>query len=96
MEKIDKPIFIKELIEAGKLNNSLKYKPPDDFYIGNKKVGRDTIIIGGPCSVESKEMIINAALKIKEAGGDALRAGAYKPCTYPVKKEIKCDRNEIK
>ena len=84
----DKPIFIKELIEAGKLQNSLNYRPEEDFTIGKKKVGEDLIIIGGPCSVEGEEMIIDAALQIKKAGGDALRAGAYKPCTYPVNKEV--------
>lgn len=84
----DQPIFIKDLISAGKLNNSLNYKPCESFQIGNKKVGEDIIIIGGPCSVESESMIINSALQIKAAGGDALRAGAYKPCTYPVKSEV--------
>ena len=88
MTNTDKPIFIKELIDSGKLNNSLNYKPGSDFLIGNKKVGKDLIIIGGPCSVEGEEMIIDAALQIKKAGGDALRAGAYKPCTYPVKSEV--------
>ena len=33
-------------------------------------------------------MIIDAALQIKKAGGDAFRAGAYKPCTYPVNNEV--------
>ena len=89
MENNDKPAFIQELIEAGKLNNSLNYKPQEDFLIGEKRVGKDTIIIGGPCSVESEEMIINSAIEIKKAGGDALRAGTYKPCTYPVKNEVK-------
>ena len=84
----DKPIFIKELIEAGKLQNSLNYRPKEDFTIGKKKVGKDLIIIGGPCSVEGEEMIIDAALRIKKAGGDALRAGAYKACTYPVNNEV--------
>ena len=88
MENKNKPDFIQELIDSGKLNKSLNYKPEESFYIGNKRVGKDIVIIGGPCSVESEDMIIDAAFKIKEAGGDALRAGAYKPCTYPVKSEV--------
>ena len=91
MTNKDKPIFIKELIASGILNNSLNYKPESDFLIGNKKVGKDLIIIGGPCSVEGEEMIIDAALQIKKAGGDALRAGAYKPCTYPITEEVGTD-----
>ena len=84
----DYPEFIKDLIKAGKLDNALSYQPDDNFFIGEKKVGKDFFVIGGPCSVESKEMIINSALSIREQGGDALRGGAYKPCTYPVKSEI--------
>ena len=88
MQRPEIPDFINDLVAAGKLENSLNHKPVDDFLIGNKKVGNDFLVIGGPCSVESEEMIINSALEIKKAGGDALRGGAYKPCTYPVKKDV--------
>ena len=37
MTNKDKPIFIKELIESGKLNNSLNYKPEGDFLLGIKR-----------------------------------------------------------
>ena len=33
-------------------------------------------------------MIVNWAQKLKDLGVDALRGGAYKPCTYPVKKSV--------
>ena len=46
-------------------------------------------IISGPCSVESEEMIVDWALKMKEVGVNALRGGAYKPCTFPVTKSIR-------
>lgn len=42
--------------------------------------------IAGPCSVEG-ESIINIAKEIKGCGANALRAGAYKPCTFPILKE---------
>ena len=83
------PDFILDLVNAGKLDKALNYQPDEDFLIGTKKAGKDFFLIGGPCSVESEEMIISSAIEIKKAGGDALRAGAYKPCTYPVKNEIK-------
>ncbi len=41
--------------------------------------------IAGPCSVEGPS-IIDIANKIKECGATALRAGAYKPCTFPILK----------
>jgi 3-deoxy-7-phosphoheptulonate synthase len=42
--------------------------------------------IAGPCSVEGPE-IVEIAKRIKQIGANAFRAGAYKPCTYPVLKE---------
>ncbi len=41
------------------------------------------VVIGGPCSVEDKEMICHLAKEVKEAGGKMLRGGAYKPRTSP-------------
>ena len=47
--------------------------------IGGKKIG----VIAGPCSVESREQIIDIAYKMKEAGAVGLRGGAFKPRTNP-------------
>jgi 3-deoxy-7-phosphoheptulonate synthase len=41
------------------------------------------LVIAGPCSVESREQIIEIACAVKEAGATALRGGAYKPRTSP-------------
>ena len=41
------------------------------------------VVIGGPCSVEGEEMIVRLAQKVKDAGADMLRGGAYKPRTSP-------------
>ncbi len=41
------------------------------------------IIIAGPCSVESKEQIIEIAKAVKKAGATMLRGGAFKPRTSP-------------
>lgn len=45
--------------------------------------GRELTLCGGPCSVESREQIIQSALAVKAAGGQLLRGGAYKPRTSP-------------
>ena len=52
------------------------------------KFDKNPFIISGPCSVESEEMIVEWSLKMKELGVDALRGGAYKPCTYPITEAI--------
>jgi len=40
-------------------------------------------VIAGPCSVESKEQIIETAEIVKKAGARGLRGGAFKPRTSP-------------
>ena len=45
--------------------------------------GNEVPIIAGPCSVESEEQIVEAARIVKEAGGTALRGGAFKPRSSP-------------
>ncbi|MFO1491444.1 MAG: 3-deoxy-7-phosphoheptulonate synthase [Kiritimatiellia bacterium] len=47
-------------------------------------IGGNTVhIVGGPCSVESREQILVTARAVKAAGGSMLRGGAYKPRTSP-------------
>jgi 3-deoxy-7-phosphoheptulonate synthase len=50
---------------------------------GEKVGGKKVIVIAGPCSVESREQIIETAHAVKEAGATALRGGAFKPRTSP-------------
>src|SRR5438105_41582 len=47
--------------------------------IGGQKVG----VIAGPCSVESRQQILELAHLVKECGGAGLRGGAFKPRTSP-------------
>jgi len=52
-----------------------------DVTVGGKT--NNTVVITGPCSVESEEQIENAAQLCVELGVKILRAGAYKPRTSP-------------
>ncbi len=81
--------YIEDLIKADKLRHTVNKKIKFGFNVGEKFLGKDKILIAGPCSVESKEMIKNISIKLKKIGVDALRGGAYKPCTYPVRKSVK-------
>lgn len=45
--------------------------------------GQQVHVIAGPCTVESREQIIELAHTLKQAGATALRGGAYKPRTSP-------------
>ena len=45
--------------------------------------GKQIAVMAGPCSVESREMILEVAHAVKEAGATILRGGAYKPRSSP-------------
>lgn len=49
----------------------------------NDRSAGDLVIIAGPCAVESEKQIVETAIRIKEAGADYLRGGAFKPRTSP-------------
>jgi len=53
--------------------------PLDGIQIGGDQV----IIMAGPCAVEGRSQLLEAALAVKEAGAQVLRGGAYKPRTSP-------------
>ena len=51
---------------------------------GSLSVGGPSIgVIAGPCSVESREQIVETAKAVKAAGATGLRGGAFKPRTSP-------------
>jgi 3-deoxy-7-phosphoheptulonate synthase len=45
--------------------------------------GPRIVVMAGPCSVESREQILESAREVKAAGATMLRGGAYKPRTSP-------------
>jgi 3-deoxy-7-phosphoheptulonate synthase len=50
---------------------------------GVKIGGPKVVIMAGPCSVESREQLLETAHAVKEAGATILRGGAFKPRTSP-------------
>ncbi len=70
------------------LENNLKLvvAAGGEFVIGNKnfQLGENSFaVIAGPCRVESREQLEAVAKSITENGLKFLRAGAFKPCTFP-------------
>ena len=45
--------------------------------------GRAVTVIAGPCSVESRDMLLDTASAVSAAGARMLRGGAFKPRTSP-------------
>jgi 3-deoxy-7-phosphoheptulonate synthase len=50
---------------------------------GHKIGGPNFMTIAGPCTVESRDVLLDAAHAVKDAGAQLLRGGAYKPRTSP-------------
>ena len=52
--------------------------------VDGRKIGGDHFAtIAGPCTVESREVLLSAARTVRDAGAQMLRGGAYKPRTSP-------------
>jgi len=62
-----------------KSENTVVHVPAVDASIG----GRELSIIAGPCAVESREQAFAVAERVRQAGAQFFRGGAYKPRTSP-------------
>ena len=60
-----------------------KKKEKTIIKVGDVEIGKDFVIMAGPCSVESEEQTITIAQAVKKAGANILRGGAFKPRTSP-------------
>lgn len=65
--------------------SSREMKPENTVVkVGSVEIGSGkTVIIAGPCAVESEEQLLETARGVKERGGHLLRGGAFKPRTSP-------------
>ena len=64
---------------------SREFHPADSVVdvCGTRIGGGRIAVIAGPCAVESKEQMLEAAQAVKSAGATLLRGGAFKPRTSP-------------
>jgi len=67
-----------------KLVSKQVHRDPSIIEVADVRIGGDEIVvIAGPCSVESREQMLDTAVAVKNAGARMLRGGAYKPRTSP-------------
>jgi 3-deoxy-7-phosphoheptulonate synthase len=72
------------MIKIVPLSSKNNVKGKTKITLNNIEIGGNRLtIIAGPCSVESREQIIDIAKYIKKTGGSVLRGGAFKPRTSP-------------
>jgi 3-deoxy-7-phosphoheptulonate synthase len=81
LEGVDKVVPI---LAPYKMASTEVKKEPTCVSVRGLSVGAGRLgIIAGPCSVESREQILETAHVVKEAGAGGLRGGAFKPRTSP-------------
>ena len=85
LEQYDIVAAVRRVSEPYKLVNRTFHGEGDTIVsAGGAKVGGTHFgIMAGPCSIESEEQIITAAMRVKAAGANFLRGGAFKPRTSP-------------
>lgn len=81
MQGVDKSV---EISSSYKLA-SREFHPTDTVVdVDGVKIGGGRLVImAGPCAVESREQLFEAAKIVKKGGAQFLRGGAYKPRTSP-------------
>ncbi len=53
------------------------------LFLAGRELGREPLLFAGPCSVESRQQIDEAAEIVARCGATLLRGGAFKPRTSP-------------
>jgi 3-deoxy-7-phosphoheptulonate synthase len=72
------------ILQPYKLVNRELKKEKTTIQVGDLEIGGDRfVVMAGPCSVETREQLLETAYAVKEAGAHILRGGAYKPRTSP-------------
>lgn len=67
-----------------KLASRLHKSTDTQIRVGNVTIGGTRpIVIAGPCSVESREQVMDVARMVKAMGAEILRGGCFKPRTSP-------------
>lgn len=72
------------IVESYKLAGRTFRPEPSVIDINGVKIGgKELVIMAGPCAVENREQIMEAAVSVKKSGAQFLRGGAFKPRTSP-------------
>jgi 3-deoxy-7-phosphoheptulonate synthase len=80
-EGVEKVVHVSEPF---KLAGRSFHPEPTRIQVGDITIGgNEPVVIAGPCSVESREQILETAKAVKKAGAHILRGGAFKPRSSP-------------
>jgi 3-deoxy-7-phosphoheptulonate synthase len=84
LETLDAVEKVVPILAPYKMASREVKREPTAVQVLNLRVGAGHIgVIAGPCSVESRDQILETARIAREAGATGLRGGAFKPRTSP-------------
>jgi 3-deoxy-7-phosphoheptulonate synthase len=84
LESLEVVETVTPILKPFKLASLEVRSEPTRVTVGNAVIGgKKIVVMAGPCSVESREQVLEVATKVKEAGASILRGGAFKPRTSP-------------
>lgn len=72
------------ILRPYKLASRVFKEEPTVIAVGSVPIGGpQVVVVAGPCAVESREQLLEAARAVKSAGAHCLRGGAFKPRSSP-------------
>jgi len=75
---------VQPILQPFKLASREVRHDPTVIAVNGVRIGGQAIVVmAGPCSVESREQLLEVAAKVGAAGARVLRGGAFKPRTSP-------------
>jgi len=84
LESLECVETVQPILQPFKLASREVRAEPTVVPVNGERIGGTAIVVmAGPCSVESREQVLDVAHKVKAAGARILRGGAFKPRTSP-------------
>jgi 3-deoxy-7-phosphoheptulonate synthase len=84
LESLECVESVTPILQPFKLASREVRPEPTEIRVGDVVIGgRRVVVMAGPCSVESREQVLDVAARVKAAGAAVLRGGAFKPRTSP-------------
>lgn len=84
LENLECVEAVQRILQPFKLASREVKQEPTVVRVNGVAIGGSRVaVMAGPCSVESREQVLEVAFKVKAAGASILRGGAFKPRTSP-------------
>jgi 3-deoxy-7-phosphoheptulonate synthase len=84
LENLECVEAVQRILQPFKLASREVKSEPTRIRVDGVEIGGPRVVVmAGPCSVESRDQVLEVAMKVKAAGATILRGGAFKPRTSP-------------